>query len=40
MLRAEQQAKQIALDSIRTMTMHPPHEITGFPGMKVEKTGT
>lgn len=40
MMRAEQQAKQIALDSIRTMTVHPPHEIAGLPGMKIEKTGT
>ena len=21
------------------MTIHPPHEITGFPGMSIEKTG-
>jgi len=21
------------------MTIHPPHEITGFPGMKVQQTG-
>ena len=40
MIRAENQAKQIALDAIRTMTIHPPHEATGIPGMKIERTGT
>ena len=40
MIRAENQAKQIALDAIRTMTIHPPHEATGVPGMKIERTGT
>jgi hypothetical protein len=39
MTRAENQAKQLALDTVRQMTVHPPHEASGVPGMKVEKAG-
>ena len=36
MIRAENQAKQLALDALKSITIHPPHESAGIPGMKVE----
>jgi len=39
MVRAENQAKQLALDALKTITVHPPHEATNVPGLKVEQIG-
>lgn len=39
MLKAENQAKQLALKTISTMTIYPPHSSTKTPELKIDPVG-
>jgi len=39
MIRAENQAKQIAMKTLNTMTIHPPHTAVGVPGLSIKQVG-
>jgi len=39
MIRAENQAKQIAMKTLNTMTVHPPHTAVGVPGLSIKQIG-
>lgn len=39
MVRAETQAKQLALEAVKSLTVHPPHESQGVPGMQIHQVG-
>lgn len=39
MLKAEGQAKQLALKTIHTMTIYPPHQSTRTPELQVTNAG-
>lgn len=39
MLKAESQAKQLALKTIHTMTIYPPHQSTHTPELAVTNAG-
>lgn len=39
MVRAETQAKQLALEAVKSLTVHPPHESEGVPGMQIHQVG-
>lgn len=40
MARAENEAKQLAVELVNTLVVHPPHDSQGIPGMQIERTGT
>lgn len=39
MIKAENQAKQLALKQINTMTVYPPHSATKTPELKITNAG-
>ena len=39
MIKAENQAKQLALKTINTMTVYPPHSVTNSPELTVTNAG-